>query len=230
MTENRLRLRTVFRPVIDPVASLFTRLRLTPNMVTAFGALLATTTPFLMANSEYLLFGIMVFLVGFLDGVDGAIARMTGTSTKWGGFLDSMLDRYGDSLILLSYLFIPVAAPLGETKVLAIQFRMWICVAIIGSLMVSYTRAKSEAIGVRQADVGIAARSERLLLLSVTGILGCINEYIAVYGLVAVAALANFTALYRIAHTNAILRREEENLKQCGKDVHPKRGNRQRHS
>ena len=180
------------------------RLKLTANEVTAIGAILATTTPFLMASGAYLAFGLMVFIVGFMDGVDGSIARISRTATNWGGFLDSLLDRYGDSLVIISYLFLPATAPLGETIVLAIQFRIWICLSIIGSLMVSYTRAKGEAIGASNVDAGIAARSERLLLLSITAALGILNEYILIYGLIAVGILANLTALYRIdrvAHT-----------------------------
>jgi phosphatidylglycerophosphate synthase len=223
MSSNRLRLRTVFRPIIDPTATFLARMKLTPNMVTAIGAMLSTITPFLMAKGEYLFFGITVFLVGFLDGVDGAIARITGTATKWGGFLDSVLDRYGDSVIILSYLFLPTTAPLGRVAVLAIQFRIWVYIAIIGSLMVSYTRAKSEAIGVKDSDVGIAARSERLLLLCVTSILGSLDVYIAIFGLIAVGLLANLTAIHRIAHTSALLVKEEKTLKKPRKDRHSRK-------
>jgi phosphatidylglycerophosphate synthase len=184
-------------------------LRLTPNKATAIGAIIATMTPFIMATGAYLPFGVIVFIVGFFDGVDGAIARISRTVTKWGGFLDSVLDRYGDSLILISYLFLPVTAPLGETVVLAIQFRLWIYLSIVGSLMVSYTRAKGEAVGATHADVGIAGRSERLLLLSLSAIMGILNVWILIYGLVAVAILANFTAMYRIGRITAFLKKEE---------------------
>nr|MDO8135795.1 CDP-alcohol phosphatidyltransferase family protein [Candidatus Njordarchaeum guaymaensis] len=210
MSDNRLRLRVVFRPVVNSIAVLLIRMRLTPNMVTTLGALLATITPFLMGSGEYIPFGLTVFLVGLLDGVDGAIARITRRTTKWGGFLDSTLDRYGDCIIFLAYLFGPMTAPLGQTEVLSIQFRVWVCIAIMGSLMVSYTRAKSEAIGVGKCDIGIAARSERLLILSITGALGVINEYITIYGLIATAILANITALQRITHTYSTLKRKEK--------------------
>jgi len=208
MNDNRPRLRTIFHPIVNSVAVLLIRLHLTPNMVTILGALLATMTPFLMGSGEHILFGLIVFLVGILDGVDGAIARITKKTTKWGGFLDSTLDRYGDCAILIAYLINPMMAPLGQAEVLSIQFRVWVCIAIIGSLMVSYTRAKSEAIGVGKCDIGIAARSERLLILSITGALGVINEYITIYGLIATAILANITALQRIAHTYSTLRRK----------------------
>jgi archaetidylinositol phosphate synthase len=85
--------------------------------------------------------------------------------------------------------------------------------SIIGSLMVSYTRAKSEAIGVKNSDIGIAARSERLLILSVTGVLGLVDEYIMIYGLIVTAVLANVTALQRIAHTYATLKKTEKRSK-----------------
>nr|MDO8099877.1 CDP-alcohol phosphatidyltransferase family protein [Candidatus Njordarchaeota archaeon] len=210
MSDKRLRLRTIFRPIVNSMAVLLIHLRLTPNMVTILGALLATMTPFLMGSGEYIPFGLIVFLVGILDGVDGAIARIKKETSKWGGFLDSTLDRYGDCMILIAYLINPMMAPLGQAEVLSIQFRVWVCIAIIGSLMVSYTRAKSEAIGVKKGDIGIAARSERLLVISITGALGVISEYITIYGLVVIAILANMTALQRIAHTYSTLKRKEK--------------------
>lgn len=212
MGNNRSRSRVIFRPIVNSVAALLARLRLTPNMVTVLGALLATITPFLIGNRAYIPFGLSVFFVGLLDGVDGAIARITGKTTKWGGFLDSSLDRYGDCIILIAYLFSPMTAPLGQIEVLFVQFRMWVCMAIVGSLMVSYTRAKSEAIGVKKCDIGIAARSGRLLILSITGVLGAVSECIAVYGLIVTAILANITALQRIKLTYTTLKRKENEL------------------
>jgi phosphatidylglycerophosphate synthase len=209
MIDSRSRPRVIFRPVVDSVAALLARLRITPNAVTVVGALLATITPFLIVSRQFIPFGLCVFLVGLLDGVDGAIARMTRKMTKWGGLLDSTLDRYGDCIIFIAYLFSPMTAPLGQTEVLFMQFRMWVCIAIIGSLMVSYTRAKSEAIGVKKCNIGIAARSERLLILSITGVLGAINECITVYGLIMTAILANITALQRIKLTYTTLKQKE---------------------
>jgi phosphatidylglycerophosphate synthase len=213
VSNSRLRLRTLFQPLVNLIAVVLIRFRLTPNMVTVFGAILATLTPFLMMNGEYVLFGVIVFFVGLMDGVDGAIARITRKVTKWGGFLDSLLDRYGDSIIFISYLFNPVSAPLGSIEILSIQVRIWACIAIVGSLMVSYTRAKSEATGVKESDVGIAARSERLLILSITGILSLFNVYIVIYGLIITAILANVTALQRIVHSYRILKKRERDLK-----------------
>jgi phosphatidylglycerophosphate synthase len=181
-------------------------------MITAFGAVLATVTPFLMSNREYVLFGLTVFFVGLMDGVDGAVARITKKTTKSGGFLDSLLDRYGDSIILVSYLFNPLVTPLGGAEVLFVQVNIWVCAAIAGSLMVSYIRAKSEATGIKESDVGIAARSERLLILSVTAILGLFNEYIVIYGLIITAILANVTALQRLVHSYAILKKREKRI------------------
>jgi archaetidylinositol phosphate synthase len=183
-------------------------------MITAFGVFLAAATPFLMLDKEYVLFGLTIFFVGLMDGVDGAVARITKKSSRWGGFLDSLLDRFGDSIILISYLFNPMTAPLGNEEILFIQVRIWVCVAIAGSLMVSYIRAKSEATGVKESDIGIAARSERLLILSITGILGLFNGYIVVYGLIIVAILANVTALQRLYHSCAIIRKKEKDIKQ----------------
>ncbi|WXG45607.1 MAG: CDP-alcohol phosphatidyltransferase family protein [Candidatus Atabeyarchaeum deiterrae] len=204
-----MRVRGIFRPLVNSIATLFIRLKLTPNMITVFGALLASITPFLMAKGDYFAFGVTVFLVGLMDGVDGAIARITSKTTQWGGFLDSMLDRYGDAIIVLSYIFNPITTPLGGTIVLGVQFRIWVCIGMVGSLMVSYTRAKSEATGVKKSDIGVAARSERLLIVSITGILGIVYEYIMIYGLIIVAILANFTALHRAAHAYASLKNKD---------------------
>jgi phosphatidylglycerophosphate synthase len=213
MHSNKRRISTVFRPLVNAIARLFVSLRLSPNSITILGALLATITPLFMESGEYILLGVTIFLVGLLDGVDGTMARITKRTTKWGGFLDSTLDRYGDCIILIGYLLSPTMAPLGQVEVLGFQFRVWVCVSIIGSLMVSYSRAKSEAIGVKDCNVGIAARSERLLILSVTAALGAVNEYIMIYGLIVTSVLANATALQRIAHTYETLRSAEKRSK-----------------
>ncbi|MDA4124145.1 MAG: CDP-alcohol phosphatidyltransferase family protein [Thaumarchaeota archaeon] len=126
--------------------------------------------------------GLLILLAGFLDIVDGAVARFTERMSKRGAFLDSTLDRVSEVAIFLGILAGGLASPVAV--VLALSF----------SLLVSYSRARGESLGTSLSGVGIGERSERLLVLAVSSILGLVG-----WGVVLVAVLALFTFLERTA-------------------------------
>jgi len=127
-----------------------------------------------------LLGGLLILLSGFFDIVDGSVARVTGKVSKRGAFLDSTLDRVAEVAIFLGILLGSLASPV--TVLLALSF----------SLLVSYTRAKGDALGASLAGVGIGERSERLLVLAVSSIVGYTE-----YGVLVVIVIAGFTFLQR---------------------------------
>jgi archaetidylinositol phosphate synthase len=127
-----------------------------------------------------LLGGLLILLSGFLDIVDGAVARAKGLTSKRGAFLDSTLDRVAEVAIYLGILAGSLADP--TLVLLALSF----------SLLVSYTRARGEALGARLAGVGIGERSERLIVLAVASVAGFTQ-----YGVIVVALIAGFTFLQR---------------------------------
>ncbi|MDG6926098.1 MAG: CDP-alcohol phosphatidyltransferase family protein [Nitrososphaerota archaeon] len=133
--------------------------------------------------------GISVLVSGFLDVVDGAVARATGRISRRGAFLDSTLDRLGETSIYLGVL-------LGNYTSPVIVF-----VALSCSLLVSYSRAKADSLSVNLAGVGIGERSERLVVLVVASLVGLLA-----YGVLLVAALAAVTFATRVARVTATLK------------------------
>jgi archaetidylinositol phosphate synthase len=154
-----------------------------PNAWTFVGLLVSFLAAVSFWSSGYrgeLLGGLLILASGFLDVVDGAVARVTGRMSKQGAFLDSTLDRVAEVAIYLGILTGGLAN--AALVLLALSF----------SLLVSYTRARGEALGASLAGVGIGERSERLLVLAIASILG-----LTYYGVVLVAIIAGFTFLQR---------------------------------
>ena len=127
-----------------------------------------------------LLGGLLILLSGFFDIVDGAVAKATGKVSKRGAFLDSTLDRVSEVAVYVGILLGALASPLAV--LLALSF----------SLLVSYTRARGDALGASLAGVGIGERSERLIVLAVSSVVGYTQ-----YGVLVVAVIAAFTFLQR---------------------------------
>lgn len=163
---------------------------ITPNHVTALGVIVACLTAWLYYTWEtdrlrLVAAAATLLLSGLLDAVDGVLARSTGNASRFGGFLDSVADRYSDALAF-------------SGLVLGGLCDAWVgLAALTGSLMVSYCRSRAEAEGVKMAGVGLAERAERMLLLAALSVasywwLPALN-----YGVMALAALAHFTVAQR---------------------------------
>jgi len=137
--------------------------------------------------------GVLVLVVGLFDTLDGALARVSERSTRFGAFLDSTLDRYSEAAILLGLLF--DAGRRGDLAVGALAF-----VVAIGSLMVSYARARAEGLGL-DCEVGFAPRPERVVVLGLGLIVG-----LELPALVLLAAITHITAVQRIMHVYNLTR------------------------
>ncbi|MBA7482914.1 CDP-alcohol phosphatidyltransferase family protein [archaeon] len=174
---------------VRPLASL----GITPNALTIMGLV----TSFISAlcyvtwrtNRLFLpLAGALILLSGLIDAIDGVLARTTGRVSVFGGFLDSVSDRYSDAVVLSAIVYADLCHP------------AWGLAAIVGSLMVSYTRARAEAAGVKMAAVGFAERAERMVFLALTSMAAYYNLQILFWGIVVLAVVAQFTVLQRAAH------------------------------
>jgi CDP-diacylglycerol--glycerol-3-phosphate 3-phosphatidyltransferase len=183
------------RTVLAPVVRVALALRLTPNAVTVIGLLFTVVAAGLVANG-WLLAGALVLTLGsLLDAVDGALARARGGGTAFGSFLDSTLDRAGEAVLYIGvagYLLLALDEPAVPVLITL--------VALAGSFMVSYSRARAEGIGI-SASVGLAPRTERLVLV-IAGIalagLGFVPGLIG--SLTIIAALTVATVVQRILH------------------------------
>ena len=189
------RAKEVGRGLLAPLVRFAHRLGITPNGVTVIGFFIVVVAAGLVAAGD-LLPGAAVLVAGsLLDAVDGALARATGGTTTFGGFLDSTLDRAAEAILyiaIVAYFLGFNADPLGPV--------LLTLAALCGSFMVSYTRAKAEAIGV-SASVGLAPRTERLVLIVAGIALAGIGIEIGLIGAIGiVAALAAATTVQRIWH------------------------------
>ena len=133
---------------------------LTPNLLTAVGLLLNLLVAAIIASGNLRIGGVLLLMASGFDMLDGAVARATGTVTTFGGFLDSTIDRYSESVVyggVLLYLLGTQDFRTGSVLVF---------VALAGSLLISYARARAEAAGFK-ASVGLLARPERVLILAI---------------------------------------------------------------
>jgi len=200
---SRYRVRRVFSPLVSLLASMFAKAGLKPDHVTAMSLLVTALSSLFLALGFPFVYGVLLFTSGLLDGVDGSLARLTGASSAWGGFLDSLSDRYADVIALLGFLFWDEARRFK----LFLPFELWVALAVAGFLMVSYVRSRGEQAGI-PLDIGLAARSERLLILSSSSMLYPVVYSSPCLGLIACCVLAHLTALYRFVFATVKLKKE----------------------
>lgn len=183
------------RATLAPVVRLAIAMRVTPNTVTVIGLLITLAASALVANGQ-LLVGAAVLTAGsLLDAVDGALARATGGGTAFGSFLDSTLDRAGESILYVGIGLWLLASQADPTWPMLALF-----VALAGSFLVSYAHARAQGIGLA-ADVGLAPRTERLVLvIAGVALAGLGFEAGLVGALVIIAGLTVVTVVQRIRH------------------------------
>jgi CDP-diacylglycerol--glycerol-3-phosphate 3-phosphatidyltransferase len=175
-----------------------TRTRVTPNALTASGVALclaAAVVVFFENRGEWLFYwlGAVLFVIGsILDILDGALARAGGKTTPFGAFLDSTTDRVGEGAVLGAIAL--VFHRHDEPVALALAFA-----AVAGSFLVSYTRAKAEALGLR-GDVGLGSRAERVVVITGGLVLAPISIWLLVGAIAFLTATAWLTVIQRILH------------------------------
>lgn len=189
------RARLIVAAIVRPLA----RLGITPNMVTLLGLLLSIVTAVVIASGYIIAGGVLVLFAGIFDMFDGAMARVRNAATTFGAFLDSTLDRYSESIILAGLLYYALQRPdLHEALWPWVYEQQWmialIFVAAVGSLMVSYTKARAEGLGL-ECKTGLLARPERVVLLAIGLLTGT-----TIWALMLLAVLSHVTAIERIIH------------------------------
>ncbi len=190
-------MRARLKGVVEPTADFFIRLGLTPNMMAMLGLALNALGALLVALGQVPLGGLLVLIGGPFDGIDGAMARRLGQPTKFGAFVDSVTDRWSEMLIFMGLLYYYLTT--GDP--LAWLYCLLVFLATMGSVMVSYTKARAEALGF-DCNVGVLTRMERYLVMAPALLLNV--PWLALW---IVAILANVTALQRAWHVRAQARR-----------------------
>jgi len=205
--------------LVTPIGNLLGRMGVHPHVLSILGLFLSLVAAILFGNGLFFWAAWVVVLAGICDTLDGQIARQTKKNTRFGSFMDSTLDRYGDMLLLigLAYWFS------GGRTLLAFQGRLgqghaspWtvilILVAIVGAFMVSYTKARAEGLGI-ECRVGLMQRPERMVLLIIGSLLGAvptIGPLLLKFALLLMAVFTNLTAMHRIVYVRTELIRESQ--------------------
>ena len=216
--------------VIDPFIEFLIRIKVTPNAITTMGLIInffATVVLIIGAefgergDHRYLgIAGGIILFAGLFDMIDGRLARVGDMSSKFGALYDSVLDRYSELVMFLGICFYLVSHDYFISSVFGF-------IAMIGSIMVSYTRARAEGLGVN-CSVGWMQRPERILMVSISMILcGIVSTFVemdkqVIFGfiifepisifigpLMLLAVMSNITALRRLAHSKQELLKEE---------------------
>lgn len=188
--------------ILATEAKIAQRLGLSPNMISTIGLALAFLSALAYALMRWrphpflLLFAlIMLLLSGMCDALDGVVARLFCKTTTFGGFLDSLLDRYGDAVTLVGIVLGELCAP------------FWGLGALVGSLLVSYSRARAEALGVKMESVGFLERAERIIILSIGTVIAIFWLPALNISVILLAVLSHLTVVQRAIYTYKMLMR-----------------------
>ncbi len=180
-------LRATLAPALEKIGKGFAATGLSANFWTFVGlgfALLSAVVYGMGIESGLIIGGVLLLVSGFFDMVDGQVARVTGKTSKKGSYLDSMFDKIAETAIFLGILVGGYAEP------------YLVLLAITLSLLVSYARAKSDALNIKLQGVGIGERAERLLVIAIIGIIGYMEPAVLI-----VVIIAGITLIQRMIVT-----------------------------
>lgn len=179
--------------ITEPLVPFLTRRNITPTTITWVGFAISLGTAALIANGYLFPAGFLVLVSGFFDMLDGALARHSNQVTHSGAVLDSTLDRVSEAVLLLAILIFYLTSG-GQSTIGILVTGL----ALIGSPLVSYIRAKAETIGL-ECKIGIFTRSERVIVLAV-GLLASHFSYALITALAIIALFSFITAGQRLRH------------------------------
>lgn len=177
----------------DPVARLLFRARVRPNHLTVLGLGVSGLAGYAFAQGRLRFGALLLVVAGLFDLFDGCLARLAGQETDFGAFLDSVVDRYSDLVVLLGILLFyeRLGSAVGSFLTMA---------TLVGSVMVSYTKARARSIGIA-CEIGLMERPERLI-----GLIAGAAFNLLTPAMVVLAVLTNLTAIQRILYTRRVAR------------------------
>ena len=171
--------------------------RIHPNVLTFMGLVINAVAALLLASGKFLVAGLVIILAGIFDMVDGRVARETHQVTPFGGFFDSVVDRYSDLVLLMGLL-------VYYASINRFFYIVLTAVVMTGSVMVSYTRARAEN-AIPKCKAGFMERPERIVLLIIGAVFNRMAQVLWV-----IAVLANITVIHRMLYTWRETRRLEQ--------------------
>ena len=183
------------------IADLFVKLKFTPNTLTVLALLFGVGAGVMFALEKPGWAGLMIFLCGLFDMLDGKVAAKTNTTSDFGALFDSTLDRYSEFFI-----YVGLAYHFREGWALWVPF-----FTFLGSTMVSYTRARAEGLGI-ECKIGVMQRAERMALLllgTIFGIVFDVFDPLMTGILLFIAVISNYTALQRTMYVRRVTKQKE---------------------
>lgn len=190
----------LIRPIVGKylllVGRIVARSGLSPNALTVIGVVLNGVVAAIIAAGALTPGGVLLLVASAFDMLDGAVARVTGSTSRLGGFLDSTLDRYSEVVVYIGVLVYLLRTDDGDLGALLVLL------SATGALLISYARARAEAAGYH-ATVGLAARTERVILLAL-----CLIFARPLWALWVLAIVTHLTALTRIVHVWRLAQKE----------------------
>lgn len=197
MTRIRALIERGLRTLVEPVVSGLVRRRVHPNVLSTAGFLVTCTSGYFFHQHHVRTAGALILAGGLFDILDGTVARRTGLASPFGAFYDSTLDRLSEIIVYLGLLSLynDYRLELGDVGMIYA-----VMLAMAGSLMISYTRARAEGVGI-PCTVGLMQRAERVILIGLAAVLfGEMSQGVVLKGvIIGLAVLTNFTSLQRIA-------------------------------
>ncbi len=186
------KIRDKIDPMMNTLGVKLASTGISPNAWTMIGFFIAVLSGIVYALEFDLALvygGVILLIAGFVDMIDGAVARATRQTSKKGAFLDSTLDRVSEVVIYAGILYANIAN------------NIFVLLVITLSLLVSYARARAESLGIELKGIGIGEREERLMILAIVSILSIINIEIINYGLIIITIIAGITFIQRVITT-----------------------------
>lgn len=206
MTKHQFK--TILRKILSPAVSALSAWGVSPMLVTLFGLVLALYGAMVVAEGKLALGAVFLLLSGFCDVLDGDIARRRGVASRFGGFLDSTLDRVGEFAYFGGILYYAINRPGGASPYVFCV----VMVALAASILTSYARARAEGLGYA-CTVGIMERSERVGLLA----LGLLLGYTALVVILTILAITSvYTVIQRIIHVYRVSRVDDRGAETAG--------------
>ena len=179
--------------ILDQIVWFLSALKISPNVLTVFGVVVSIFTAAAFSMGRFGYAGSLLIIAGLFDMLDGAVARISKSETTYGAFLDSVVDRYSDFIVMLGVIIF-----YGRDNRLV--YVVLSGVALMGSVLTSYARARAESL-IPSCKVGFMERPERVVILILGALLH--NMDAAIW---AIAVLSNWTVIQRIIHTRRLLK------------------------
>ena len=186
--------REMFNGISVKVGILFSKFDIPPIQWTLLSLLPAIAAFYFLFQQQFLVAAGFFIVAGFLDFVDGSVARVTGRVSKFGAYLDTVVDRYIEFLVLLGLFFVPAPA------VMALNYNVWVLLYLFGAMMTTYAKAAAKEKDLVEKEIkgGLLERAERISLLFIAIIAAQFSlQYLSVL-IAALAIATNLTALQRI--------------------------------